>query len=147
MFKVTSEPEAGLCEAPQEAFLLTPFFFWKLLGMLKLEQNASSSPLCFRLLESDNCAARVSLVELFSIAIATYCLARQWEGEGVRGAVSGLRTKHCYPQSLSGFCPIGQRTQIKWGPRSGDKLSNSRSPEAVDYTDISSQTCRNLLLL
>lgn len=87
------------------------------------------APLLARLLESNNRAASL-LGSFFSLAIAAHCLARQWAGGGVRGTVSGLRTKQCYPLHF-GFYPVRQRAHIEWGPKSGDKLSHNPNPEAV----------------
>lgn len=39
--------------------MFTHFFFWKVMGMLKLQQNTSSSILCFGPLESSNHTAPV----------------------------------------------------------------------------------------
>lgn len=84
-----TEPEVGL----EEAFMLTCFFSWEPLGMLKLWQNGFSSILCSSLLEGKDTQCSPSLVELFLIKIATHSIGDCGGNRAVKDPVPGLRTQ------------------------------------------------------
>lgn len=94
-----SEPELGSTLS---------HFFWKPLGMLEPQQNASSSILCFGLRETNNRAASLlwSFFCFFPHHSWGLLSCQTGEGGGARGSVSGLRTERRSPLHF-GFDPVG----------------------------------------
>lgn len=115
------------------------------LFLLEMVGNVETTAKCFRLLENNNCAAPL-LWRFFSIEITTSSLARQWEHEVVKRTVWEQSSATYW--TLPGFYPMRWRPQMKWGPKSGDKLCKNPNPETVaNPAGISSQSCRSLLQL